>query len=232
MAVTIKEIKNLTNSALVPDTDLGKFDNKTDFSPIISADGIATLNWKPSDNIQVTWSDGTTVKARAVNGSISQEGTKYTISGLTDVSKYSFGINGELEIGPTDNSEPAATVSVRIGNLPSAKNKKADWLIDFSDKEGGQHGSNIKLKSLVNWIQNKTGDSSTPTYPELGGGKKPAEMTIVFNEFYFNITQNTFDFDVTTKQGEEITFGNFTIKNAGFRVTNNPIAFETKALDK
>lgn len=231
MAVTIKEIKNLTDSTLLSEEDVKKFDNQTAYSNTISVDAI-TSNWKSSDNIQVTWNDGTKVVARAVCGSMTKDGTKYTISGLIDVSKYKFGLNGQIEIGPKDKSEPAVEVSVRIGNLPSVKNPKGDWIIDFSDKEDGAPGSSIKLKNLVDWIQDKAGDTEKPSYPEIGDGKKPGELSIIFKDFYFNTTQNTFDFNVQTKDGDEIKFGNFTIKKAGFRITNTPVVIETKALAK
>ncbi|WP_374172950.1 hypothetical protein [Flavobacterium tructae] len=231
MAVAITEIKNLRTSDLLSEENVKKFDNQTAYSSTIVADGI-TSDWIPSDNIQVTWKDADKVIARAVGGSMTIDETKYTISGLIDVSNYKFGLNGEIEIGPKDKSEPAVVVSVRIGNIPSVKNPKADWIIDFSDKEDGKPGSSIKLKNLVGWIQDKAGDNSKPTYPEIGKGKEPGELEIIFREFYFNTTQNTFDFNVETKNGDEFKFGNFTIKKAGFRITNTPVVIDTKALAK
>jgi hypothetical protein len=231
MAVAITAIKNLRTSALLSEENVKKFDNQTAYSSTILADGI-TSDWIPSDNIQVTWKDADKVIARAVGGSMTIDGTKYTISGLIDVSNYKFGLNGEIEIGPKDKSEPAVVVSVRIGNIPSVKNPKEDWIIDFSDKEDGKPGSSIKLKNLVGWIQDKAGDTAKPTYPEIGKDKEPGDLEIIFREFYFNTTQNTFDFNVETKNGDEFKFGNFTIKKAGFRITNTPVVIDTKALAK
>lgn len=230
MAASITEIKNLTTSTSASAEDLAKFSNQKAYSNTISADGV-TLTAEPTDNIQVSWTDGDKVIARAVNGSGKADGTKFTISGLTDVSKYSFGLNGQIGIGPNANPD-AVLVSVRIGNLPTAKNPKADWLIDFSDKEDGAPGTSIALKDLVEWIQSKSKDTTKIEYPKLEKGGKPEDFQIVFKEFYYNITQNTFDFNVQTKDGNEIKFGDFTIKKAGFRITNTPVVLETKALLK
>ncbi|MCC9020467.1 hypothetical protein [Flavobacterium lipolyticum] len=229
MAVAITEIKNLRTSDLLSEENVKKFDNQIAYSSTIVADGIIS-DWISTDNIQVTWKDADKVIARAVGGRMTIDKTKYTISGLINVSNYKFGLNGEIEIGPKDKSEPAVVVSVRIGNIPSVKNPKADWIIDFSDKEDGKPGSSIKLKNLVEWIQDKTGDTEKPAYPESEKDNKPEDLSIVFKEFYFNITQNTFDFDVQTQKESDFKFGKFIIKKAGFRVTNTPVVVDTKAL--
>lgn len=225
MATKIAEIKNLTNNTVIENSELAKFDNQTTFSGIITNTSAAVANWNDfdeNDNIQVIWKNtaGNKVICRAVGGKITKDGTKVTISGLMNVSEYSVGINGQLGIGPAANPE-AVLLSVRIGNL----NPPKDWIIDFSDTEDGAPGSSIKLKELVGWIQGKTGDNNPDSikYPDIEGDKDASDFLIEFKDFYFNITQKTFDFNVESKDGDEIIFGDFTIKKVGFRVTNTPV---------
>lgn len=228
MAVTIKEIQNLTTPAKVADADLVNFSFKEGSTDTIIIKGDAP-NWKPTDNIQVIWSDGANT-GRAVNGMLDK--ANKTITGLVDVSKYSVSVNGQLEIGP-ESKPDAVVVSVRIGNIPSEKNPKADLIIDFSDKQDGAPGTSVKLNELVGWIQGKSGDETVVRYPEgKDGGKEIKDFEIEFKEFYYNVTQNTFDFNVQSKQGNEMKFGNFTIKKVGFRITNTPITVATKAIEK
>lgn len=228
MVVTITAIKNLTTSATV--TDLGNYSFKTGTTDTITIkEEAAKLEWKTTDNIQVTWSDGTNEK-RAVNGTL--DSAKNTISGLVDVSKYSVGINGQIGIGPVAKPD-AVLVSIRLGNIPSERNLKADWIIDFSDKQDGAPGTSIKLNELVEWIQSKSGDTATVSFPpSKEGDKKLEDYSIEFKEFYYNVTQNTFDFNVQSKDGDTIQFGNFTIKKVGFRVTNTPQTVAKKAIEK
>jgi len=226
MALTITEIKNLTTPATV--TDLGNYSFKgTTTDTITIKKEAAELGWKATDNIQVTWSEGTNVK-RAVNGTL--DSANNAIIGLVDVSKYSVGLSGQIGIGPESNEE-AVLVSVRIGNIPSERNPKADWIIDFSDKQDGAPGTYIKLNELVAWIQKRSGDNTKVSLPPVKeGGKDLNEFTIEFKEFYYNITQNTFDFNVQSKEGDSsVELGNFKIKKVGFRVTNAPQTVVKKA---
>jgi hypothetical protein len=230
MEVTITTIRNLTLKADLAVAEVAKFSNQTGYSETISGEATIPNNWKTTHNIQVKWGDDKTVVTRAVNGSITKEGTKVSINGLIDVSKYSFGINGKLSIGPK-NKPDAVSLSVRVGNIPSAQNKKADWIIDFSDTVDGGDPSTIKLNELVEWIKDKSGDTDVEVeFPKAEEAKtdadKPENFEIEFKKFYYNITQNTFDFNVESKDGNEMRFGAFTIKKVGFRVTNAPLAFE------
>lgn len=229
MAVTITEIKNLTTSATVDAAALANFSFKGTATDTITIKGDAP-DWKPTDNIQVTWTDGAKAGGRAVSGMLDKENK--VITGLVDVSKYSVSVNGQLGIGP-ETKPDAVLVSVRIGNIPSEKNPKGDLIIDFSDKQDGAPGTAIKLNELVGWIQGKSGDKTAVSFPPgQGDGKDVKDYEIEFKEFYYNVTQNTFDFNVQSKEGNEIKFGNFTIKKAGFRVTNTPVTVATKAIEK
>lgn len=230
MAITISKIENLSNN-ITPITDvteLAKFDNNGAFAEKITAANVTAATWAnfatANDNIQVTWSNGATVVSRAVGGTFAQTGTTITISGLANASKYSVGVNGQLTIGPEGNDAAAAIVNVRVGNLVTKINPKGDWIVDFSDKTDDAGGSEINLKVLIDWIKRNTGDAAVPELPavkgEDGTDKKPEDFIILFKDFYYNITQKTFDFWVTSKEGQTIKFGNFTIKKVGFRVTN------------
>jgi hypothetical protein len=228
--MTITEIKNLSrnNTPITNATELAKFDSKGAFAEKITAQNITADAWKDfavaNDNIQVTWSNGATDITRAVGGTFAQTGTAVTISGLVNASKYSVGVNGQIAIGPEGNDAAAALVNVRVGNLVTVQNPKGDWIIDFSDKTDDAAGSEINLKVLIDWIMKNTGDTTVPQLPAVKGEdgvvKKPEDFIIQFKDFYFNTTQKTFDFWVTSKEGQNIKFGNFTIKKVGFRVTN------------
>jgi len=231
MAVTIKTIRNLTLKDDLAPAEAAKFSNQTAYSETISGEAEIPDTWKPAHNIQVLWSEGNKVVTRAISGTLAKEAKKVTISELVDVSKYSFGINGQLAIGPKTKPE-AVLLSVRVGNLPSVQNPKADWIIDFSDNEDGAPGTSIKLNELVDWIKDKSDDADAAVeFPEKEGeaeDKQPKNFEIEFKKFYYNITQNTFDFNVESKDGNEMTFGKFTIKKVGFRVTNAPLAVKTE----
>lgn len=234
MMVAITKITNLTLKADLAAGELTKFSSPTAYAETISGEAAVPDTWKVSHNIQVTWSEGQKVVVRAVGGTYRKEGSKASISGLLDVSKYSFGIHGKLSIGPKAKPD-AVSLSVRVGNIPSVQNKKADLIIDFSDTVDGGDPSSIKLNELVAWLKDKSGDEDADVvFPEADGadGAQPKNFEIVFKKFYYNITQNTFDFDVESKdkddegKASEIVFGNFTIKKVGFRVTNVAAAFE------
>lgn len=232
MATKIKEIKNLTSGkAIDTATELAKFDKTTGFAKDIIGTAVTPETWKDfanaTDNIQVSWADGNKSVARGIGGkfTITDADSKVTISGLTDASKFSLGLNGQIAIGPKNNEAAAALLSVRVGNLRTTQNPSGDWIIDFSDKTDGATGSDINLKVLIDWISQNTGDTPDPNLmpdvkAEDGTAKKPEDFIIQFKNFYFNITQKTFDFWVVSKEGQTIQFGNFTIKKAGFRVTN------------
>jgi len=236
MPTKIKEVKNLTQSskaAITDDNELKKFDNATAFAEKIVATGVTAATWDgfaaPNDNIQVTWADGTKVMARGVSGRCAVDGTTVTISALSNASKYSMGLNGQIAIGP--NETKAALLSVRMGNIVTKQNPSGDWIIDFSDKTDGAEGSEINLKELIDWLSKNSGDKPDdkllPDMKSEGGvEKKPEDFIIQFKNFYFNITQKTFDFWVASKDGQTIKFGDFTIQKVGFRVTNVAIQIE------
>jgi hypothetical protein len=228
--MTITEIKNLSSNipAITEATELAKFDSNGTFAEKITAENVTAATWTnfatANDNIQVTWANGATVVYRAVGGTFALSGTTVTISGLANASKYSVGINGQLAIGPEGNDAAAAILNVRMGNLVTKINTKGDWIIDFSDRIDDAGGSEINLKVLIDWITKNTGDTAAPQLPDIKGEdgttKKPEDFIILFKDFYYNITQKTFDFWVTSKEGQTIKFGAFTIKKVGFRVTN------------
>jgi hypothetical protein len=231
MAIT--EIRNLTNNTVtIPKTDFEQFDNKEAFSETITATIETLTKWnkiKLDDNIQVTWDNGD----RAVGGTVKIDKKEVTISGLILVSKISMGLNGQIKIAPKTEPDPVknptAVISVRMGNIPSDVNPNGDWLIDLSDKQDGATGTSVRLDSLITWIGSQTGDDTTDvaipqTGDEASDQPKLEEFTVEFNQFHFNITQKTFDIDVSSKKGQSLTFGNFTIENVGFRLTNEPIS--------
>ena len=173
--------------------------------------------------MQVSWTEAG-VSHRAVGGTLVYTGTTVKISGLIDVSSYNVGLTGQLEIGPAGGD--VAVISVSVGNLNPAR----DTIIDFSDKTNGAPGTSIKLPQLIEWIKEKNKETGSPTaMPEIpdnaDGSPKPKleDFTIEFKKFYINITQKTFDFWVASGKDKKFTFGDFTITNVGFRVTNVPI---------
>lgn len=241
MATTITEIRNLTKNTTIDPTKLIGFDSQEMFSDTITNDKATKKDWTSfatnTDNIQVTWKDGEKVIARAVGGRIKIEGKTgegngiITISDLMDVSGLSLGLNGQIEIAPKESTDPTPTavISVRVGNI----NERRDWLIDLSDKKDGAPGTSVRLDSLVAWAQGQTGDTTDVALPSTGEddpANKPAlkDFTVEFNQLHFNITQKTFDIDVSSKKGDEIKFGNFTIKNVGFRLTNETVEISEK----
>ncbi len=243
MSTKIKEIKNLTKGSKPIDdaAELQKF-GSVGFNESITADSVTATTWAgfaaPTDNIQVSWSDDNDkIVARAVGGKFDIKGDKVTIKGLVNASRYGIGLNGELIIGPEGTDKTVAVLRVRIGNLVTKQNPSGDLIIDFSDKSDDKDGSYISLQELIDWIKSKTGDSVTPELPDMGEGggegKTPSDFNILFKNFYFNVTQKTFDFWVVSKGDEKITFGNFTIQKVGFRITNVqeaiPAALEEKA---
>ncbi len=241
MATTITEIKNLTKNTTIDAGQLEGFDSQETFNGTITNDKATKKDWTSfatnTDNIQVTWSDDGKVIARAVGGRIKVEGKtgvgngKITISDLMDVSGLSLGLNGQIHIAPKETTDPnpTAIISVRVGNI----NERRDWLIDLSDKKDGAPGTSVRLDSLVAWAQGKTGDTTDVALPSTGEedpGNQPTlkDFTVEFNQLHFNITQKTFDIDVSSKEGNQITFGNFTIQNVGFRLTNETVEVSEK----
>ena len=241
MAITITEIRNLTDVKIPPITKVAKlsgFDSQGDFTDTIINTKATLTDWDgftSTDNIQVTWSDeNKKVIYRGVGGFLKKEGEAsagkgtITISNLTDVSKFSLGLNGQIEIGPkvATPTDPVAVISVRIGNL----NPRRDWIIDLSDRQDEAAGTSVRLDSLIAWAGGQTGDDTTAVaIPQTGdeaSGDTPElkDFTVEFNAFNFNVTQKTFDIDVSSKKGDAITFGALTIKNVGFRVTNEAVA--------
>ena len=242
MSVKINEIKNLTTGKVISDAaENGKFDVQESFSETIIASDVDAEKWKgfsdATNNIQVSWTgDGDKVIARGVGGRFEIKEKKVTIKGLVNASKYGVGINGELLIGPEDKKE-VAVLRVRVGNLVTKQNPSGDWIIDFSDKTDSEEGSGINLQQLIDWIKEKTKDDVQPDIPPIKEegdeeAKEPKDFNILFKNFYFNITQRTFDFWVVSKGDESITFGDFTIRKVGFRVTNVATAAAPPALEE
>lgn len=230
MALNIKKIENLSLKAELKSVDISKFSHQTEYSDTISIALAVTEAWDPQDNIGVIWEEDGKEVIRAVGGTLEKKGKEATISGLESVSKYSFDVNGQLSIGPKDKPD-AVSLSVRVGNIRSAKNPKADTIINFSDTEDGATESSIKLNDLVDWIKDKSGDTEVVKFPEKEGldeksPDQPKNFEIVFKKFYYNITQKTFDINVQSKENNEIKFGAFKITKVGFRVTNTPVTFK------
>lgn len=249
MAITITEIRNLTDGKIPPVKTVAKlsgFSSQGNFIDTITNIEATLENWDgftSTDNIQVTWSDeNKKVIYRGVGGILKKEGEtgpkkgKITISGLMDASKFSLGLNGQIEIGPKIETptDPVAVISVRIGNL----NSRRDWIIDLSDKQDGAAGTSVRLDSLIAWAGGQTGDDTTNVaIPQTGDeaeGNTPAleDFTVEFNAFNFNVTQKTFDIDVSSKKGDAITFGALTIKNVGFRVSNESVALAAASTEE
>ncbi|KAA2239604.1 hypothetical protein F0L74_25775 [Chitinophaga agrisoli] len=218
----ITEIKNLTNGKSIPNADLTKFDSIV-FAETIVLNDITEASWTPlagAGNIGVTWTNG----PRAVGGTLAIDTNKKTatISGLTNVSKYSVDLTGQIEIGPK-NSDAVAHVNVRIGNMITPQNLKGDTIIDFSNEVDSTEGvSKLDLNGLISWIKDNGDSGATVELPKLDGDTQPGEFILEFKKFYVNITQKTFDFWVESAAKQSITFGNITIKQVGFRVTNVP----------
>jgi hypothetical protein len=248
MATTaITGISNLTQGTSVDANELTKYKLSDSMDAVTGAalDPDKTKGFAlATDNIQVTWTvtDKATKAHRSVGGKWVPDttGANATISNLMDVSKYSIGLTGAIDIGP---GGKAASLSVSFGNF----NPGGEWIIDFSNKRDGATGSEIHLQDLIDWIRdnNKAGagkDDTDAKLPEIVKTDDPnkakltaSQFTIQFKSFYFNITRGTFDFWVKSSESESITFGNFTIKSIGFRVTNVPVplpasAQETKEL--
>jgi hypothetical protein len=229
MATTkVTEIRNLTQATPL-ETELTKFKLSKDGNSFkvvakdVTDEEIKEDFAEAEDNIQVTWTDNGGKTHRAVRGRLVLKDKTATISNLLDVSKYRAQVSGKLGIGPNSNPN-AAQISVSIGNL----NEEQDWIINLSDKQDGDTGSAINFKALIEWINTKNKEEGRKLEPptdsastEGNDGKKSLnDFTIEFKEFYFNITQKTFDIWVASKADEEIAFGAFTIKKVSVRVTN------------
>lgn len=223
----ITEVKNLTKSKSITDqAELDKFGDVTGFTDKLTSATATAATWADfaaADNIEVTWKDGDKVVARGVGGTYSLNDKTVTITGLANASKFTIGVNGEIAIGPKAGNA-AAIVRVNMTNAVSEQNPKGDTIIDFSDKTNNAEGSVINLADLLVWLKDNTGTSDDVKVPDVkdtaGNPVKAESFQIQFKNFYFNITQRTFDFWVVSKAGQSIQFGNFTISNVGFRITN------------
>jgi hypothetical protein len=256
MAASIKEIINLSRSgenAKMPAAKVALFSPANMMSESVTSSKLtdaADKSWaegfaKDNDNIQVTWTDGAAkpqlTRAIAGNYAYDKETGVITISELQDASKYRFNLNGKIEIGPVKEelkaANPPVSISVRLGNMITEANPKGDTIIDFSDKTDGAKGTQIELAALIDWIGDKSGDTDGKL--ELPSGSDDAAVNkckIEFKQFYFNITQKTFDFSVQTAEGTSFQIGSFTIKQAAIQFTNVPTKLpakkETKLLEK
>lgn len=236
VTITIAKVRNITTG-----TDITIDASKLSSQQFFSADLTGTLTTAPTplpastDDIQVIWQqkkdqEPATTKFRAVGGTMSYDATTklVTITGLKDVSKVKVGLSGVLDIGPAPTEQvpnpEVARISVRIGNI----NELNQWIMDFSAKsDAAPEGSYIKLKALLDWVKDKAPTDGDADLPQVGAegsqsALDPSTFTIVFNEFHFNIDRKTFNIDISSKAGDSITFGAFTIRQVGFRVTNEP----------
>ena len=170
----------------------------------------------------------------------SYEGKKFTLSNLEPVVGFGLSINGKLEIkdpaaAPTDQS--SAIISVRMGNMGKGTNRQ--WVIDLSDTQDGNPPSSLNLSALIKWVKAKSKEQTEPEIdPDIKTGDgtplkdKLQTFIINFEQFHFNITKKTFDIDIRSAQGSEITFGAFTLKEVGFQLTNEARKEEKKPAPK
>ena len=241
--MTITKIKNLSNSAELSEDDLKKFVDTKFSDTITSTKAIEAIDWSAADNIEVTWTqeEGDKVTTRAVGGSWSSDSKKANIKGLVDVSKYSISVNGKLDleievVDPKDSAnkikEKLATLSVRMGNLPTSQNPSNDWRIDLTDKEDGRDGSTIKVEKLIAWMSTKIEpgnlpkDLSSANIPGKDSGnevEKIKSLEIVIENFNINITEGTFDVNMKSSVDSKLVIGAFTISDVGLRLTNRAI---------
>jgi hypothetical protein len=244
MPLTIKSIKNLTQSQELPDLNISLDDSILEITndltttmTVVDTDG-KLVSFTPSDtdnievNYQITNAEGGTKEVREIGGSYKYVGKSAIISGLKPVPKMSMQFYGQLAIGKplTDKQKPPVNLSVRVGNM---SNKHQDWIIDFSDKVDGAPGSSIELTSLIAWIQDKNKTSETVGLPKDAKGPDIKQFLIRFDEFHFNITQKTFNIKVQSEDKSTITFGDFEIMKIGFQITNEPLlALIGKAQEK
>lgn len=158
----------------------------------------------------------------------SYENKTFTLSNVEPVASFGLNINGKLEIKdpkvPPEGA-PTAIISVRMGNMGKGTNRQ--WVIDLSDKQDGNPPSNLNVSALISWAKAKANEQSEPEIdPEIKTGdgvalKDKLQTFIVnFEQFHFNITKKTFDIDIRSTEGSEITFGAFTLKEVGFQLTN------------
>jgi hypothetical protein len=150
---------------------------------------------------------------------------KFTLSNLEPVSSFGLNINGKLEIKDPDNTAATAVISVRMGNMGKGTNRQ--WVIDLSDRQDGNPPSSLNVSALIKWVKGKSGETTEPEIdPEIktsdGTPLKDKLRTFIvnFEQFHFNITKKTFDIDIRSAAGSEITFGAFTLKEVGFQLTN------------
>ena len=158
----------------------------------------------------------------------SYENKTFTLSSLEPVASFGLNINGKLEIkdpAATAVDAPTAIISVRMGNMGKGTNRQ--WVIDLSDRQDGNPPSSLNVSALINWVKAKANEASSPEIdPEIrtadGTPLKDQLQTFIvnFEQFHFNITKKTFDIDIRSAQGSEITFGAFTLKEIGFQLTN------------
>lgn len=152
----------------------------------------------------------------------------FTLSNLEPVASFGLNINGKLEIKDPNAAQPdppTAIISVRMGNMGKGTNRQ--WVIDLSDRQDGNPPSSLNVSALIKWVKAKANESSEPEIdPEIktkdGTPLKDKLQTFIvnFEQFHFNITKKTFDIDIRSAEGSEITFGAFTLKEIGFQLTN------------
>ncbi|MGB8193418.1 MAG: hypothetical protein WCF67_15915 [Chitinophagaceae bacterium] len=152
----------------------------------------------------------------------------FKLSNLEPVGSFGLNINGKLEIkdpAAAAPDAPTAIINVRMGNMGKGTNRQ--WVIDLSDRQEGNPPSSLNVSALIKWVKAKAKEESEPEIdPEIktadGTPLKDKLQTFIvnFEQFHFNITKRTFDIDIRSAQGSEITFGAFTLKEVGFQLTN------------
>ena len=100
-------------------------------------------------------------------------------------------------------------------------------MIDLSDRQEGNPPSSLNVSALIKWVKGKASEQAEPEIdPEIKTGDgtplkdKLKTFIVNFEQFHFNITKKTFDIDIRSAAGSEITFGAFTLKEVGFQLTN------------
>lgn len=170
----------------------------------------------------------------------SYENKTFTLSNLEPVPGFGLSINGKLEIkdpAAADSDPSSAIISVRMGNMGKGTNRQ--WVIDLSDRQDGNPPSSLNLSALIKWVKAKSKEQSEPEIdPEIktadGTPLKDKLQTFIINfeQFHFNITKKTFDIDIRSAEGSEITFGAFILKEVGFQLTNEVRKEEKKPAPK
>lgn len=232
MAIKDVKIYNLdgASAVAVPMTNLPDAKASTEDGTSISWKEIAA---DPFPNgafpklYRVEWTDDKgTNKAKGLEHSYADK--TFTLSNLEPALSFGLNLNGKLEIKdpslPPDGA-PTAIINVRMGNM--GQGTKQQWVIDLSDKQDDNPPSSLNVSALIKWVKAKADEKDDPALDSeitTSDGKplkdQLADFVIEFEQFHFNISKKTFDIDIRSKKGSEITFKMFTLKEVGFQLTN------------